>query len=168
MRTEVEDKPARKLETPGKETNSRRSGWEERGGEGGGIIPSNLFLRVILVYSRESNKRCKYIYSTVSIPVVPTFVLTNVRCSLFVAFKKMAETVSYWVGQKAIAFLFFRVQTNGEYFTRNKSRCIIQFVIFQARFTCDYFRKYQKYEKISWIKFFWHTFYYLKIKELSS
>lgn len=53
VRTETEDKPARKLERRREETNS--PSWE-----GMEIIPSNLFLRVILVYSHESNRRCKY------------------------------------------------------------------------------------------------------------
>lgn len=47
VRTEVEDKPARKLER--QERNEFSPSWE-----GMEIIPSNLFLRVIPVYSHES------------------------------------------------------------------------------------------------------------------
>lgn len=50
VRTEVEDKPARKLECRERNEFSPRDR----------IIPNNLFLRVILGYSRESKERCKY------------------------------------------------------------------------------------------------------------
>lgn len=117
----------------GKETNSRR------GRRGDRIIPSNLFLRVILVYSRESNKRCKYMADTFNSRYDHLCFHERTVQQRFVALKKMAEM---WSKSNCafVFFLFFCVQTKGEFFDVLSNLPSFR----QAR---DYFRRYQKYER---------------------